>query len=102
MSTSLLNQAFGLTDQEYLKTEYKQGTVIFHIKTKDSKLRCSSCGSRNIIKKGTVDRLFRTLPIGLRPVYLVAKVQRLQCNDCGLIRQERLSYAEEKKAIPIE
>ena len=55
----------------------------------------------DVIKKGTVDRLFRTLPIGLRPVYLIAKVQRLQCNDCGLIRQERLKYADEKKAIPI-
>jgi transposase len=101
MSTSLLHHAFGLTDQEYLKTEYKEGTVIFHIKTKDSKLRCSDCGSRNVAKKGTVDRLFRTLPIGTRPVYLHAKVQRLQCNDCGLIRQERLTYADEKKAIPV-
>lgn len=102
MSTSLLNHAFGLTDQQYLKTEYKEGFVIFHIRTKDSKLHCSSCGSRNVIKKGTVERLFRTLPIGLKPVYLRAHIQRLQCNDCGLIRQERLSYAEEKKAIPVE
>ena len=102
MSTSLLSHAFGLTDQQYLKTEYKEGTVIFHIRTKDSKLRCSSCGSRNVIKKGTVERLFRTLPIGLKPVYLLAHVQRLQCNDCGLTRQERLSYADEKKAIPVE
>jgi transposase len=102
MSTSLLSHAFGLTDQQYLKTEYKEGTVIFHIRTKDSKLRCSHCGSRNVIKKGTVERLFRTLPIGLKPVYLLAHVQRLHCNDCGLVRQERLSYADEKKAIPVE
>jgi len=102
MSTSLLHHAFGLTNQEYLKTEYKAGTVIFHIKTKDSKLRCSSCGSKNVIKKGTIDRMFRTLPIGLRPVYLHAKVQRLHCNDCGLVRQERLSCADEKKAIPVD
>jgi len=102
MSTSLLAHAFGLTDQEYLKTEYKGGTVIFHIKTRDSKLHCSNCGSHDVIKKGTVDRLFRTLPIGNRPVFLQAKVQRLQCNQCGLIRQERLTYADEKKAIPID
>ena len=101
MSTSLLYHAFGLTDQEYLKTEYKEGTVIFHIKTKDSKLRCSNFGSRNVSKKGTIDRMFRTLPIGTKPVYLHAKVQRIHCNDCGLIRQERLTYVDEKKAIPI-
>ncbi|MBM3434957.1 MAG: transposase family protein [Bacteroidetes bacterium] len=102
MSTSLLYHAFGLTDQQYLKAEYKEGTVLFHIRTKDSKLKCSNCYSRDVIKKGTVERIFRTLPIGLKPVYLVAHVQRLQCNDCGLIRQERLSYADEKKAIPVE
>ena len=102
MSTSLLFHAFGLKDQLYLKTEYKEGTVFFHIRTKDNKLRCSHCSSRNFIKKGTVERLLRTLPIGLKPVYLVAHVQRLQCNDCGLTRQERLSYADEKKAIPVE
>jgi transposase len=100
MSTSLLCHTFGLTDQEYRKTEYKGGTVIFHIKTKDSKLRCISCGSRNIINKGTIDLLFRTRPIGLRPVYLNAKVQRPECKNCGLRRQERLKYAEEKKLYP--
>ena len=97
MSTSLLYHAFGLVDQQYIKTEYKEGSVIFHIKTKESKLHCSHCGSRNIIKKRTVERFFRTLPIGTRPVYLHARVQRLQCNDCGLIRQERLTYADQKK-----
>ena len=102
MSTSLLNHAFGLTYQEYLKTEYKQGTVIFHIQTKEDKLQCSSCGSFNIIKKGFAMRRFRTAPIGLKPVYLHARIQRLECKDCGLIRQERIRFADEKKATPID
>ena len=99
MSTSLLFHAFGLTDQEYLKTEYKNGAVYFHIQTKEKKLICSACGSKNVIRKVCVERVFRTIPIGLKPTYLVAKVQRLECKDCGVIRQERLKYAEEKKAI---
>jgi len=102
MSTSLLYHAFGLTDQRYLKTEYKEGTLLIHIQTKNSKIKCSNCGSRKVIKRGTTDRLFRTLPIGNRPVYLLAKVQRLECMDCGVVRQERLTYAEEKKAIPVD
>jgi len=101
MSTSLLYHAFGLTDQQFLKAEFKGGSVIFHIKTKDSKLRCGNCGSRKVLKSGTIDRLFRTLPIGSKHVYLFAKVQRLQCLDCGVTRQERLTYADEKKAIPV-
>lgn len=100
MSTSLLHHGFGLTTQEYLKTEYKDGHVYFHIKTKDSKLQCSHCSSFKVIKKGVIHRLFRTVPIGLKPVFLKASVQRLECKVCGKIRQERLLYAEEKKAIP--
>jgi transposase len=101
MSTSLLYHAFGLIDQQFLKAEFKNGLVIFHIKTKESKLRCGNCGSRNVLKSGTIDRLFRTIPIGFKPVYLFAKVQRLQCLECGVTRQERLTYADEKKAIPV-
>ena len=102
MSNSLLSHAFGLVTQEYLKTENKEGKVIFHIQTKEDKLQCSNCGSFNVIKKGTITRMFRTVPIGLKPVYLKAKIQRLECKDCGIIRQERIRYAEEKKAIPMD
>lgn len=102
MSNSLLSHGFGLVTQEYLKTEYKGGAIIFHIQTKEDKLQCSNCGSFNVIKKGIVTRMFRTVPIGLKPVYLKAKIQRLECKDCGAIRQERIRYAEEKKAIPMD
>lgn len=102
MSTSLLYHGFGLTDQEYLKTEYISGHVYFHIQTKEDKLQCSHCHSFNVIKKGVVERVFRTVPIGLKPVFLKAKIQRLECKDCHLIRQERIKFAEEKKAIPID
>lgn len=102
MSTSLLYHGFGLVDQEYLKTEYKNGDVIFHIQTKNDKLQCSLCNSFNVIKKGFTERLFRTVPIGLKAVYLNAKIQRLECKDCGTIRQERIRYAEEKKATPVD
>lgn len=102
MSTSLLYHGFGLVDQEYLKTEYKNGDVIFHIQTKNDKLQCSHCNSFNVIKKGFTERMFRTVPIGLKAVYLNAKIQRLECKDCGTIRQERIRYAEEKKATPVD
>ena len=99
MSTSLLYHAFGVRDQDYIKTEYRDGAVVFHIKTRESKLKCSSCGSSHIRKKGVIPRDFRTYSIGLKPVYLHIEVQRLECLDCGLIRQEKLNFAEEKKDI---
>ena len=96
MSNSLLIHAFGLMTQEYLKTEYKGGSIIFHIQTREDKLQCSNCDSFNVIKKGSVTRMFRTVPVGLKPVFLNARIQRLECKDCGIIRQERIRYAEEK------
>ena len=54
-----------------------------------------------MILKGKQFRKFKTLTIGLKPVYLEAEVQRLECKDCGSLKQEKLSYVEEKKAIPV-
>lgn len=102
MDSSLLYHGFGIKGQEILKSEYKKGNIIVHIRTKDKYLKCSQCGKKEVIKKGFTERLFRTAPIGLKPVYLQAKVQRLECKVCGAIRQEKLTYAEEKKAIPID
>jgi transposase len=98
---SLLYHGFGLKDQEYIKTSYDDGEIVFHIRTKAGKLRCCDCGSSNVILKGKQIRKFKTLSIGLKPVFLEAEVQRLECKDCGSLKQEKLSYVDEKKVIPV-
>lgn len=99
MSNSLLYHGFGITDVDYLKTEYQGGAIYFHVKTKDEKLSCVSCGSQNVIKKGVNERTFKTLPIGLKPVYIVGQIQRLECKSCGAIQQEEIKYADKKNLI---
>lgn len=101
MSTSLLYHGFGLSTLAYDSSEYKEGNIYFHVHTKEDKLKCSKCGSFRVKKRGTVMRVFRTVPIGLKPVYLKMQVQRLECKDCGVVRQEHLSFADKKKAILI-
>lgn len=98
MSTSLLNQAFGLVHQQYLKTEYSEGKVIFYIQTKPEELRCSGCNSYHIRNKGFKVREFKAQPIGKKRVFLRAKIQRLECLECGAIRQESIKYAYYKKS----
>jgi transposase len=98
---SLLYHGFGIKDQEYLKTTYAGGDIFFHIRTKSDKLRCGECGSANVIHKGKQIRKFKTLNIGLKPVFLIAEVHRLQCKDCGCLKQEKLSYVDEKKVTPV-
>ena len=64
MSTSLIYHGFGAVCYTYLKSEYKNGKIFFHIKKKPEYQYCVECKSRDVIKKGFVKREIKTLPIG--------------------------------------
>jgi transposase len=98
MSTSLLYHGFGLVHQQCLKTEYEDGKIIFNIQTKPEELRCSCCNSYRIKYRGFKERIFKAQPIGRKQVYLKAIIRRLECLDCGHIRQEAIKYADYKKS----
>jgi transposase len=97
MSTSLLYHAFGLRGYRYVRQDFQEGQVIFHIEQPRERLRCSHCGSAEVSAQGGIERTFRTLPIGRKPVLLQFKVPRVFCFDCGLVRQVKLGFAEPKK-----
>ena len=97
MNTSLLYQAFGIQHQEVIKTKYLHCKVCVKVKTKESKLQCSNCKGWNFIKAGVKDRLFRTIPISGKPVFILAEIQRIECKDSGMTRLEHIHYAESKK-----
>ena len=94
MSTSFLYHGFGLVGYEYVRTRYMGGAVIFSIKRKGGKFRCSFCRSRDIIFRGTIPRRFRMVPIGSKRVFLDFDIQRLECRRCGKIRQEKIGFAD--------
>jgi len=89
--------AFGARRHDYLRTEYRQGVIYFHIQLKPHKRRCVSCGSRQVTLHGTERQTLRTLPIGSRPVFLVLHLHDLCCKKCGVIRQEDRVVAAPKK-----
>ena len=97
MSTSLLYHAFGLVGYRYVRQDFRGGQVIFHIDKPRDRLRCSECGSDDLWTQGGVERSFRTVPIGGKPVLLRFRVPRLRCFDCGLVRQAKLGFADPKK-----
>jgi transposase len=101
MNTSLLYHDFGLRNQEFIKIEYKYGKTAVKVQTKKDKLNCPECKGYNIIKRGVKERMFRTLPIGKKEVWLFMDIQRIECKDCGTIRQEHLDFAQKKKVIPM-
>jgi transposase len=94
MSTSLLYHAFGIRGGfEYVRTDYAEGKVIVGIRQPREKLRCSHCGSPDVHVKTHRDRVFRTVPIGARPVWVHLPVARVACQKCAVIRQVKLPFA---------
>lgn len=98
MNPSYLYHAFGVRHQECTKTEYKGNPTIHHIKTRKEKLCCPECGSRKIIRSGCQYRDIRCVPVGHRETILRMKVQRIECKECGRIRQERIHFVTGKRS----
>jgi transposase len=96
MSTSLLYHAFGLRGYRYVNTMYLEGHTVFRVEPKPEGLRCSACGSREVIRRGGNYRTFRTVPIGGKGVLIGLEVPRLGCK-CGAVRQAELGFAEPRR-----
>jgi len=99
MSTSLMFHCFGLTKQEYMKTEYNTKKVIFEVKIKKDKLHCANCScKRNLIKRSTSEHDFLTLPMSRGKKIIVRTIlQYLKCRNCGKVLQEKSCFANGKK-----
>jgi transposase len=98
MSTSLLYHGFGIIGYHYLRTWFSQGAVFFKIEQDQFQLRCPECNSRNVISKGKKERTFRSLPIGGKATFINFAVPRVQCGDCGIVRQVKIRFAQFRRS----
>jgi transposase len=98
MSTSLLYHAFGIKGYRYVRTAYTGGQTILTLGQEFDSCRCSVCGSSNVVSRGRVERRFRCLPIGPRPTLLVLPVPRVECCDCGVVRQVDIGFADPRRS----
>lgn len=101
MIQTLLRNAFGVgTQYRYERTEYRWGSVHFYLSLKDEGLICPQCGCVDeVIRKGRRYRSLQSVPIGLKPVYLVSEVARCRCQACELIFEVHPPLPERKCAI---
>jgi transposase len=98
MSTSLLYHAFGIRGYKYVRTQYRDGRVTFTIRQEPDTCRCSSCGSRQVVSRGRVERHFRSLPIGSRATTVVLPIPRVECLACGAVRQVEVPFADTRRS----
>jgi len=96
MSTSILYHCFGVMGRgiHHVHTRFEKGCTVFRIDQDPTTFRCSHCGSRAVKKKGTVRRVWNTLPIGLRPTLIEWFLQKLLCLSCGVVRQVKVPFAD--------
>ena len=99
MSTSLLYHAFGVRGYTYTRTTYVGGGVEFHITKPLDQCRCAACGASAVAPRGKVERRFRAVPIGHRPVTVVYPIPRVECAACGVVRQVELDFAEPRRSF---
>jgi transposase len=97
MSTSLLYHAFNIVGYVHRRTEFVGREIIFKIEQAAGRLRCSACQCRDVIRRGVTDRQFRAPGIGFKRVIIELPVQRVECRECGLVRQVRIPFAEENQ-----
>jgi transposase len=98
MSTSLLYHGFGIRGYSYLRTEYHHGQVVFTIRQDPDTLRCSACGSKDVGTRGNLERRFKSLPIGGKPVSIMFPIPRVACSACGALRQVEIGFADRRRS----
>lgn len=97
MSTLLLYHAWNVEAWSYLRTEYNDEEVRFHVSKAPAPPVCAACGSMNVSLEGTREVSVRTVPIGLTSVFLVLHLRMLRCRDCHAVRQESRGVGEPRK-----
>src|SRR5882724_8333773 len=95
MSTSLLYHTCGVRGYEYRSTEYICGTTMVHIEQPRENLRCPRCGRVEVTGRGSKMRVFRSVPIGSKPVSIVLEVARVYCRKCNTTEQVRVGFADD-------
>jgi transposase len=99
MSTSLLYHAFGVRGYRQTKIEFDGGSSLFYVEPSKKSICCSQCGSHNVVRRGVKDRWFRSVPIGGKATWVIAKIPRVECRDCQETRQIACGFAEPRRSF---
>lgn len=101
MSTDLLYHVCGFWGYEGVTADYEAGKVVVTVGFPKSALRCAACHSRRVIRRGSYPRRLRSVPIGSKPVQIALDVPRLECLDCGVVRQAPVRFADERRSYTL-
>ena len=77
-----LYKAIGVAGYEPLACWRKEGVFHLRMSAPASCYRCPQCGNRDVIRRGTVDRMVHAPRIGMDRTVLFIRTPRLECRIC--------------------
>ena len=97
MSTPILYHIFALRQVDYVKTELSGGIAVLHVRLKPNAIRCPTCHSKEVVLRGKKERRFRHIGTNFKRVDLVCQIPRVECTECGDLRQVKIPFADPYK-----
>lgn len=85
MATRELYRSIGVGGYEPVCCWREEGMFFLRMEAPASCYRCPKCGNREVIRRGTFDRIVHAPPIGMDRTQLFIKAPRLECKDCGQV-----------------
>ncbi len=99
MSTAQWYHCLGIRDRgwHHVGMKFSGNTVTVRIAIDLSYLVCPSCGSRDVIRQGQIERRLLAGQINFKRMIVSFGLQRIKCRSCGTIRQIKIGFAEENR-----
>jgi transposase len=97
MSNALLYQMVGVSGYRLTRHERDQGRLLLYLEPQPHRVCCPCCKSKDVVRRGTMLRGFRGLPIGGRMTFLFALLPRVACRRCKIVRQIDHGLAEPRR-----
>lgn len=97
MSQQDLYQILGLHGYRVTNVERDEKQLFVHARPQPHRVCCSACGCRDVVRRGETTRTIRNLPIGADCTWVVVTLPRVQCRNCGLVRQIKIGFTEERR-----
>lgn len=82
MTTRELYSSIGVSGYEHQDCWRKDGKFHIRMEAPAACHKCPKCGNREVIHRGTFDRVVHAPPIGLERTVLFIKAPRLECRRC--------------------
>lgn len=98
MSLSRLYSLFGIHGYSVTKTRVEDQVLYSFIESQPHSLCCSNCKSKEVIRRGTSERMLQSLAIGSKVTYAVATLPRVECRSCGVVRQIKIGLADHRRS----